>query len=109
LFSPPTYHILYGGHNTVFGDRVVMMIGCLLTDIPINGEAGYVSMIYNSACSVGEVKKSGPLVRSTLTHSKRKVDMMSSSVSKTIPNWGFDNKVSDFVHHFGLQGRDVSL
>ena len=80
LFSPQTYHTLYGGHSTVFGDRVVMMIDNLSINIPINGEAGNVPMIHSTSCSAAEVKESGPLVRSALPHYERKVDMIGSSV-----------------------------
>ena len=66
------------------------------------------TMIYDSYCSVAEVKKSGPLVRSALPHYERKVDMMNNSVSNHFASWGIDNEVSDVAHHFGLQGRDVS-
>ena len=35
--------------------------------------------------------------------------MMGSSVSSNFASWGIDNEVSDFVNHFGLQNKDVSL
>ena len=82
LFSPQTYHTLYGRHSTVFGDRVMMMIDHLSINIPINGEAGKVPMIHNTSCSATEVKEIGPLIRSALLHYERKVDMMGSSVSR---------------------------
>ena len=66
----------------MFGDRVVMMIDHLSINTPINAEAGNVPMIYNTSCSATEVKEIGPLIRSTLPHYERKVDMMGSSVSK---------------------------
>ena len=109
LFSPQTYHTLYGGHNTVFGDRVVMIIDHLSINIPINSEAGNVPMIHNTSCSATEVKKIGPLIRSALPHYTRKVAMMGSSVSSNFLSWGIDNEVSDFLNHFRLQNNDVSL
>ena len=56
VFSLQTYHTLYDGHSTVFGDRVVMIIDHLSINIPINGEAGKVPMIHNTSCSATEVK-----------------------------------------------------
>ena len=35
--------------------------------------------------------------------------MMGSSVLDIFARWGIDNKVSDFVNHFGLQNKDCSL
>ena len=86
LFSPQTYHTLYGGHSIVFDDWVVMMINHLSIEIPINGEAGNVPMIYNSSCSAAEVKKSGILIRPALPPHERKVAMMGSSVSNNFTN-----------------------
>ena len=109
LFSPQTYHTLYEGHSTVFGNRVVMMIDHLSIDIQINAEAGNAPMLHDTLCSASEVKEIGPLIRSALPHYERKVDMMDSSVSSNFASWGIDNEVSDFAHHFGLQSRDISL
>ena len=107
LFSPQTYHTLYGGHNTGFGDWVVMMIDNSSIKIPTNGEAGNVPMIYESSYSAAEVKKIGPLNRSALHHYEKKVDMIGNYVSNIISN--DDNGVPIFVNQFGLQGRDVNL
>jgi hypothetical protein len=42
VFSPQTYHTLYVGHSTVFGDRDVKMIDHLSITIPLNGKVGNV-------------------------------------------------------------------
>ena len=34
---------------------------------------------------------------------------MDNSVSSNFVSWGIDNEVSDFVNHFTLQNKDVSL
>ena len=89
----------------MFGDRVmmmVMMIDHLSINIPMNGEAGNMSMIHNMSCSAAEVKESGPLDMSALPPYERKVDMMGSSVSSNFASWGVDSEVSDFVNHFRL-------
>ena len=51
LFSPQTYHKLYGGHSAVFGDKAVTMIDRMSIPIPINCKGGNVPVIYNSACN----------------------------------------------------------
>ena len=66
LFSPQTYHTLYGGHSPLFGDRVVMIIDHLSINIQINGEAENVPMIHDTSYSTAEVKEIGPLVRSAV-------------------------------------------
>ena len=68
VFSLQTYHMLYGGHSTMFGDRVVMMIDHLSINIIIDREPGNVPMIHNMSCSSTEVKETGPLIGSALPH-----------------------------------------
>ena len=68
LFSPQTYHTLYGGHSVVFGDRVVKLIDKISITIPINGEMGNVPMFYKSACTAKEIKEIRPFSCLTLPH-----------------------------------------
>ena len=51
LFSPQTYHKLYGGHSSVFGDRVVKMIDNLSIEVDIDPGGGNVPMVHTSACA----------------------------------------------------------
>ena len=44
LFSPQTFHTLYGGHSTVQGDRVDMFIDSLRVGVGIDREASNVPM-----------------------------------------------------------------
>ena len=47
LFSPQTFHTLYGGHSTVFGDKVEMFIESLFIGVGINREASNVPMVFD--------------------------------------------------------------
>ena len=62
LFSPQTYHTLYGGHSAVFGDRVEMFVGEHRIEVPINREMANVPMVTNSAVSAEEMANIGPQV-----------------------------------------------
>ena len=91
LFSPQTYHKLYGGHSAVFGDRAVMMIGDMDITIPIDSEASNVPMVFDSSCSTKEIKEIGPHIRSALPHYERKVDFLGSWSKDNFANWGLGN------------------
>ena len=88
LFSPQTYHKLYGGHSAVFGDRAVMMIGDMDITIPIDSEPSNVPMIFDSSCSAKEVKEIGSHVCSALPQNERKVDFLGSWSKDNFANWG---------------------
>ena len=111
LFSPQTYHTLYGGHSAVFGDKVVKLIDNLKIEIAINGDAGNVPMIYKSACTAEEIKNIGPHIRSALPHYERKIDFFGSWSSNNFANWGLDLQSDKFdtCGVFGLQVRNVGL
>ena len=66
LFSPQTCHKIYGGHNSVFGDRVVKMIDNLSIEVDIDPARDNVPMIDESACTAEEVKEIWPYMRSAL-------------------------------------------
>ena len=53
--------------------------------------------------------KIGLLVRSALTHYKKKVDMLNSSISNNFESWGIDSGHANVVHYFWLHNRDVVL
>ena len=46
LFSPQTFHTLYGGHSTVFGDTVEMLIESLHVGVGINREMSNVPIVF---------------------------------------------------------------
>ena len=78
LFSPQTYHKLYGGHSSVFGDRVVKMIDNMSIEIDIGVAGGNVPMIHKSACTSKEIQESGPRMKPALQQYERKTDFMGS-------------------------------
>ena len=56
LCFPQTYHTLYGGHSTVFRDRVVKMMDNLTINIEIDASRGNMPMVYNCACTTEEIR-----------------------------------------------------
>jgi hypothetical protein len=76
LFSPQTYHTLYGGKRDVFGDRIEMNNRNKTITVPIVREGANVPIINNSAVSTSEMQKIGPHVRSALSHIERKINFM---------------------------------
>jgi hypothetical protein len=60
LFSPQTYHTIYGGHSAVFGDKVEMFIDHLRLDVGIDREASNVPMVMNCSVSGQEMHEHGP-------------------------------------------------
>ena len=55
LFSPQTYHMLYGGHSTVFGDRVVKLINDMSITISIDERSENIPMILKPAFTPKEI------------------------------------------------------
>ena len=102
LFSPQTYHTLYGGHSVVFGEKAVKLIDKISITIPINGEMGNVPMVYKSACTAKEIKEIEPLICSALPHYERKIDFMGSWSSNEFANWGVGHKTA-------LQSKNVGV
>ena len=47
LFSPQTYHMIYGGHSVVQGDKVTKYIDMLKVEIGINKEQSNVPTVFN--------------------------------------------------------------
>ena len=66
LFSPQTYHTIYGGHSRVAGDHVDMFVNGTTIDIPIDRETANVPMVLNSFVSSRVMKRVGPRVKSAL-------------------------------------------
>ena len=77
LFSPQTYHTLYGGHSEVTGNRVTMYVDNHVIDIPIEREGANVPIVENSYVTSEEMAEIGPNVRSALPHVDRKTDFFS--------------------------------
>ena len=76
LFSPQTYHTLYGGHSTVMGDRVEMYVDQFRVGIHIDRQSSNVPMVYNCNVSSREMRDHGPNIRSALPQYERKVDCL---------------------------------
>ena len=66
MFSPQTYHKLYGGHISGFRDRVVKMIDNLSIEVDIDPAGGNVPMVHKSAFTAKKIKEIGPYMRSAL-------------------------------------------
>ena len=62
LFSPRTFHTLYGGHITVFGDKVEMFIESLHVGVGINRETSNVPMVFDCWVSPEEMREHGPKI-----------------------------------------------
>ena len=76
LFSPQTFHTLYGGHSTVSGDKVEMFIESLRVGVGINREMSNVPMVFDCWVSPEEMREHGPKIRSALPQYERKVDFL---------------------------------
>ena len=87
LFSPQTYHTLYGGHSAVFGDRIEKFIDSMKLSVPIDRAGPNVPMIYGCSVSAKEMGKIGPRIRSALPHYERMVDCFGTWGSKTYRDW----------------------
>ena len=95
LFSPQTYHKLYGGHSSVFGDRVVKMIDNLALEVDIDQAGGNVPMVHKPACIAKEIEEIGPHMRSALHQYERKTDLLGGWSTSDFSNWGVDSKPLD--------------
>ena len=106
LFSPQTYHKLYGWHNDVFGDKAVTMIDRMSIPIALNCKEGNIPTIYNSTCNATYFAAICPLIQSALPHYERKVDFMGSWSSNDFANLGIKylaqvvSSESDFEYSF---------
>ena len=78
LFSPQTYHTIYGGHSVVTGDMAQMYIDFLKVEVEIDREGSNVPMVHGCSVSPKEMEEHGPHIRSALPQFKRKVDALSS-------------------------------
>jgi hypothetical protein len=87
LFSPQTYHMLYGGHSTVGGDQVQMFIDHLRINVDIDRESSNVPMVKDCAVSAEEMKLHGPHIRSALPQYERKVDFLGGWSSEHYKKW----------------------
>ena len=87
LFSPQTVHTLYGGHSTVFGDKVEMFIESLCVGVGINRETSTVPMVFDCWVSPEEMREHGPKIQSALPQYKRKVDFLGGWSSTLFQEW----------------------
>jgi len=62
LFSPQTYHTLYGGHSTMCGDKIEMFINNLKVNVGINRNGPNVPMIFDFSMSAQQMKDKGLFV-----------------------------------------------
>ena len=76
LFSPQTFHTLYGGHSAVFGDSVQMFIDSLQINISIDKEFSNFPMVHDCWVSPQEMKEHGSCIKSALPQYERMVDFL---------------------------------
>jgi hypothetical protein len=63
LFSPETYHTLYGGHSPIFGDRIEKFIDSMkVSMVPIDRAGSNVPMVDGCLVSLKEMGKAGPQI-----------------------------------------------
>ena len=110
LFSPQTYHTIYGGHSVVTGDMAKMYIDSLQVEVEIDREGSNVPMVHGCSVSPMEMEAHGPNIRSALPLFQRKVDALSSWNQGAL-NWNLTTTEVDdeFVHYgsafgYGLPG-----
>ena len=124
LFSPQTFHTLYGGSSTVEGDRVNMRVAKPVNmgvldgnsgsdnfweiPIPIDREGANVPIVYNSAVSAHEMREIGPQIRSALNHVERKTDFFGSYSAMHYDGWGMSTVEDEFDHYAGFCGPCVA-
>lgn len=87
LFSPQTYHTLYGGHSAVGGDKVDMYIDMHKIEIPIDRESSNVPMVHDCHVTSKEMKDHGPYIRSALPKYNRMVDSLGAWSHQNYKQW----------------------
>ena len=108
LFSPQTYHTLYGGHSVVQGDRVKMFVGEHRISISIDREGGNVPTIFNTAVSRKEIAKIGPRVRSALPRAEQRTDFLGGWSADNFSAWKVKTVCDEFDHYAGFCGPCVA-
>jgi hypothetical protein len=110
LFSPQTYHTLYGGHSTVGGDQVQMFIDHLKINVDIDRESTNVPMVKDCSVSAAEMKLHGPHIRSALPQYERKVDFLGGWSSEHCKKWQMASLAidSEFGHYGCTTGYGLS-
>jgi hypothetical protein len=106
LFSPQTYHTLYGGHSVVTGNEVQMFIDNLTIRVGIDRELSNVPMVENCSVSQEEMRQHGPHIRSALPQYERKVDFLGGWSSRQFKDWQMASAAVDqeYGHFCGLGG-----
>lgn len=103
LFSPQTFHTLYGGHSTVNGEKVEMYIDSLRIGVGIDRETSNVPMVFDCSVSPEEMKEHGPHVQSALPQYERKVDFLGGWSTSLFQEWNIARTEidSEFGHYAG--------
>ena len=108
LFSPQTYHTLYGGHSAVFGNHVDMFIDHLKIAVEIGGYASNVPTVYDCSVSPKEMEEHGPHIRSALHQCERKVDFLGGWSSQHFYDWKVATAEIDQEYgHYCCPSRNV--
>ena len=105
LFSPQTYHTIYGGHSSVNGNRVEKYIDRHKLTIPIDRQVSNVPMVYNCGVTAQEMKNHGPFIRSALPAYEKMVDCMGSCNEANFTSWKMATEiVNDEFEHYKNMG-----
>jgi hypothetical protein len=104
LFSPQTYHTLYGGHSTVADDQIEMFIDHLRVKVDIDRNGSNVPMVFNASVSSEEMKLHGPHIRSALPQYERMVDFLGGWSSEHYQRWKVATLAVDLEYgHYSCQ------
>ena len=108
LFSPQTYHTIYGGHSVVQGDKVTKYIDMLQLEIEIARDKSNVPMVYKCAVTPSEMEEHGPYIRSALPQYERKVDAL-GDWSANFGRWKMDCAAveDEYDHYCGSVGHSM--
>ena len=87
LFSPQTYHTLYGGHSTVCGDKIEMFIDNLKVYVGIDRIGSNVPMVFDCSVLAKEMNDNAPLIQSALPQYERKADFLGGWSSQHYNDW----------------------
>ena len=102
LFSPQTYHMLYGGRSVVQGGRVEMFVGEHRISISIDQEGGNEPTIFNTTVSWKEISKIGPCVCSALPCAEQRTDFLGGWSADIFSTWKVKTVCNEFDHYAGF-------
>ena len=110
LYSPQTFHTVYGGHSTVNGNEIKIFINHLRVHVKINCENSNAPMIFDCSVSAKEMCDTGPFIRSALTQYEHKVDFLGGWSSSNYKDWKLASMTVDKEYgHYCCSGSCALL